>query len=168
MDGQLRPTSHHHASGHRTLPSFAGAGTDQLSLELSQATQDVSMSRPWAVVVSAQVSRSDLNPAPLSATAPRIFKRSRVDRASLSSLVTTRISPLSSPAISRASCLRSARAPLTLTFSWNKGVAGIYARWHVFEEKREAVMAPGIIERVSLWARQPIANGHAGAAGLFD
>jgi hypothetical protein len=50
----------------------------------------------------------------------------------------------------------------------DKGVAGIYARWHMFEEKREAVMAPGIIERVSLWTRQPIANGHAGAAGLFD
>jgi hypothetical protein len=74
------------------------------------------MSRPWAVVVSAQLSRSDLKPAPFSATAPRIFKRSRVDRASLSSLVTTRISPLSSPAISRVSCFRSDRAPLI--FSW--------------------------------------------------
>ena len=30
----------------------------------------VSISRPCGVVVSAQVSRSDLNPAPLSATAP--------------------------------------------------------------------------------------------------
>jgi hypothetical protein len=71
----------------------------------------VSIKRPCAVVVSAHVSRSDLKPAPFSATAPSVLRRSLVDLAKRSSLVTTRTSPLSSPAISRASCLRSARAP---------------------------------------------------------
>lgn len=44
----------------------------------------VSINLPCAVVVSAQVSRSDMDPAPLSATTPISFRRSLVDRASRS------------------------------------------------------------------------------------
>ena len=71
----------------------------------------VSISRPCEVVVSAQVSRSDLNPAPFSDTSPSTFNRSRVDLASRSSRVTTSTSPFSKPAIAALSCFRSARAP---------------------------------------------------------
>ena len=42
----------------------------------------VSISRPCAVVVSAQASASDLKPAPTFATVSRMLSRSRVDRAS--------------------------------------------------------------------------------------
>jgi hypothetical protein len=40
MDGQLRPASHDDASGHGTLPAFAGADTVQLTFELSQTAKD--------------------------------------------------------------------------------------------------------------------------------
>jgi hypothetical protein len=48
----------------------------------------VSIRRPWALVVSAQGSPSDLKLALLSPIVARVLSRSRVDRASRSSLVT--------------------------------------------------------------------------------
>jgi hypothetical protein len=77
----------------------------------------VSIKRPCAVVVSAQVSLRDLKPAPFSPMVPSRFRRSRVDRANRSKRVTTNTSPFARSAISLASCLRSERAPLI--FSWN-------------------------------------------------
>jgi hypothetical protein len=61
------------------------------------------MSLPCGVVVSAQVSASDLNPAPRLAISSSVLSKSRVLRASRSSRVTinTSLSP------SRASALRS-------------------------------------------------------------
>jgi hypothetical protein len=47
----------------------------------------VSINLPWGVVVSAQASARDRNPAPTYPTASRVLSRSRVDRASRSSLV---------------------------------------------------------------------------------
>src|SRR3984957_2497844 len=68
----------------------------------------VSISLPCAVVVSAQVSRRDRKPAPLSATVPRVLSKSLVDLARRSRRVTTSTSSLPRRPISLASCLRSA------------------------------------------------------------
>jgi len=46
------------------------------------------MRRPWAEVVSAQVSANERNSAVLPVMVARMLRRSRVDRASRSSLVT--------------------------------------------------------------------------------
>lgn len=73
----------------------------------------VSMSRPCGVVVSAQVSPIDRKPAPLSAIVARMLSRSRVERARRSRRATMTTSPVSSEARSRASPLRSERAPDT-------------------------------------------------------
>src|ERR1700752_79411 len=65
------------------------------------------------LVVSAQVSLRDLNPAPFSAIVPSRLRRSRVDLASRSRRVTIKTSPLLGPHQARkSSCLRSDRAPL--------------------------------------------------------
>src|SRR5262249_9504494 len=60
------------------------------ALEFSQAGEVVTIRRPCALVVSAQVSCSDLNPAPRLAISSRMLSRSRVERANRSSRVTIR------------------------------------------------------------------------------
>ncbi len=84
-----------------TLATFAGSRPDKFAFELGKSAQyckhQATMRR---VVVSAQVSLSDLNPAPFSAIVPRRFRRSRVDRASRSSRVTINTSPFARTAIS--------------------------------------------------------------------
>jgi hypothetical protein len=69
----------------------------------------VSISRPCAVVVSAQASPKERNPALLPVIAASVFSRSRVDRASRSSRVTISTSPASSAAMAFQSCARSKR-----------------------------------------------------------
>ena len=59
----------------------------------------VSINRPCGVVVSAQASPNDLERAPASAIAARVLSKSLVERASLSNLQTTSVSPLPSPPI---------------------------------------------------------------------
>src|SRR5262245_55278595 len=51
------------------------------------------ISLPWAVSVLAQASAKDLKVAPASPICARTLSRSRVDLASLSSRVTTKVSP---------------------------------------------------------------------------
>jgi hypothetical protein len=70
----------------------------------------VTMSFPWAVVVSAQTSPSDLKLAPFSLIACRVLSRSRVLRASRSSLV-RRTSPSPSEAKQRAKAARPVFTP---------------------------------------------------------
>jgi hypothetical protein len=67
--------------------------------------------------VSAQLSLSDLKPAPALATASRILSRSLVERARRSSRVTTRTSPGSSLRIAFASSGRSVLAPETFSLN---------------------------------------------------
>jgi hypothetical protein len=59
------------------------------------------------VVVSAHASAKERNPAPAFATASTMLRRSRVDRASRSSRVTSRVSPAAMAFSARASSLRS-------------------------------------------------------------
>jgi hypothetical protein len=73
------------------------------------------MSLPAGVVVSAQASPNDLNVAPALPIASSVFRRSRVDRASLSSLHTTSVSPIPSAWIAFASCGLSVYAPLSFS-----------------------------------------------------
>lgn len=75
------------------------------------------MSRPWAVVVSHHASWIERNSAPALPMASKMFSRSRVDRASLSSRQHVRLDPgLAARAFNAfASSLRSERAPLTFS-----------------------------------------------------
>jgi hypothetical protein len=82
---------------------------------LGSAALDANMRRPCAVVVSAQASARDLNPALRSAMPARMFKRSRVLRANLSSLVTSSTSPSARASMALVSCARSVLAPLTFS-----------------------------------------------------
>src|SRR5262249_41911883 len=68
--------------------------------------------RPCGVVVSAQGSLSDLKLAPILPIASSVLSKSRVDRASLSSLHTTSVSPSLSAAMAFASWGLSLYAPL--------------------------------------------------------
>src|SRR5712691_2177152 len=77
----------------------------------------VSISRPWALVVSAQASLRLLKPAPRSAIAAITLSRSRVDLASRSSRVTTSTSPGSSRPIAFTSSGRSVLAPDTFSLN---------------------------------------------------
>lgn len=70
--------------------------------ETASTANTVSIRRPCGVVVSAQLSRRDRNPAPLSATRASVLRRSRVDRARRSRRVTRSKSPL--PSDSRIRC----------------------------------------------------------------
>jgi hypothetical protein len=71
----------------------------------------VSISRPWALVVSAHASWRLLKPAPRAVIAAITLSRSRVDLASRSSRVTTSTSPGSSRPIAFTSSGRSVFAP---------------------------------------------------------
>ena len=75
----------------------------------------VSINRPCGVVVSAHASPSERNPAPAFAIVSRMFKRSRVDRASRSSRVTSRVSPSRRARKARANSRRSVLAPLAVS-----------------------------------------------------
>ncbi len=65
--GQSRRAPKTHATGLGTDTAVAGTSNDQCALEL-RPPKTVSISRPCAVVVSAQASASDLKPAPASAS----------------------------------------------------------------------------------------------------
>ena len=73
------------------MATALGTGPSPVRVRISSRSNSarppktVNISLPCAVVVSAQVSRSDLKPAPFSATAPSRFRSSRVDLASRSS-----------------------------------------------------------------------------------
>ena len=75
----------------------------------------VSIKRPCGVVVSAHASPSERNPAPAFAIVSRMFKRSRMDRASRSSRVTSRVSPSPRARKARANSRRSVLAPLAVS-----------------------------------------------------
>jgi len=75
----------------------------------------VTINRPCGVVVSAQASLSDLKLAPRSEIVASVLSKSLVDRASLSSLHTTRVSPSLSAAMAFASRGLSVYAPDALT-----------------------------------------------------
>jgi hypothetical protein len=107
VKSELRFAAQLHASGLGALTSFAGSGANQIALELGPP-RTVSISRPCGVLVSAHESPSDRKPAFLSVMAAMVFRRSRVDRASRLSLVTSRTSPTSSVAIKSAE-LRAVR-----------------------------------------------------------
>src|SRR6266566_4669799 len=77
----------------------------------ASAPSTASIKLPCGVVVSAQLSLSDLKPAPRSAIATITLSRSRVDLASRSSRVTTSTSPGSSRPIAFTSSGRSVLAP---------------------------------------------------------
>jgi len=77
----------------RSLPSLVRLRINSRS-NSARPPQHRQPEPPVRGVVSAQLSLNDLNPAPLSATAPSTFSRSRVDRASQSRRVTTSMSPL--------------------------------------------------------------------------
>ena len=79
------------------MSAFACPRRDQMAFELS-------INRPCGVVVSAQLSLSDLNAAPALPIASRVLRGSRVDRARRSSLHTTSVSPLPSAAIAFREC----------------------------------------------------------------
>lgn len=99
MAGQLRLPTKDYPSGLRALAPLTRPRSNQLALELGEPPKTVSIKRPCAVVVSAQVSLSDLKPAPFSAIVPSRFRRSRVDRAKRSSRVTTNTSSFARTAI---------------------------------------------------------------------
>jgi hypothetical protein len=71
----------------------------------------VIISCPCGVVVSAHASSSERNLAPLRLMLSRMFSRSRVERANLSSRVTRSTSPSLKAWIALANCLRSVMAP---------------------------------------------------------
>ena len=96
-------------------PAIAGRGKDQLALELRKPPRTVSISRPCDVVVSAQLSLSDLKPAPILATQSRMLSKSRVERASLSRRIIISTSPSPSRLSSFSNSTRSLRAPLTFS-----------------------------------------------------
>jgi len=75
----------------------------------------VSISLPCAVVVSAHASASDLKPAPAFATASSTLSRSRVERASRSSRVTSNTSPAPRAPMAFARAFLSVTAPLTFS-----------------------------------------------------
>jgi hypothetical protein len=77
----------------------------------------VSINRPCGVAVSAQGSPSDLKLAPALPITSRVLRRSRVDHASRSRLVTIRQSPSARAAIALASCWRSVLAPLAFSLN---------------------------------------------------
>src|SRR5216684_6585335 len=61
MVGKLRFPTKDYPPRLRTLPPLAGPRSDQFALELGETAQYGQHQRPWAVVVSAQVSLNDLN-----------------------------------------------------------------------------------------------------------
>jgi hypothetical protein len=67
------------------------------------------------VVVSAHGSDNDLKVAPAFEIVSKLFNKSRVERASLSSRVTIRVSPGQREAIARAKALLSVTAPETFS-----------------------------------------------------
>ena len=75
----------------------------------------VSINLPCAVVVSAHASANERKPAPAFAIASMMLRRSRVDRASRSSRVTSSVSPSAIVFKARVSSLRSAFAPLAVS-----------------------------------------------------
>ena len=76
--------AHHHPLAlARSRPSLVRLRINSRS-NSAKPPRTVSINLPCAVVASAQVSRSDLNPAPLSATTPIRLRRSLVDQASRS------------------------------------------------------------------------------------
>ena len=98
----------------RFLPSPVRARMSSRSNSASPPST-VSINRPCGVVVSAHVSANERNPAPAFAIVSTMLRRSRVDRASLSSRVTSRVSPAAMVFRARASSLRSAFAPLAVS-----------------------------------------------------
>jgi hypothetical protein len=115
MSGHLERATEPHPRRLRALTALAGAGRISSRSNSARQPSTVSISRPCGVVVSAHVSLSDRKPAQLSVTAARTLSRSRVDRASLSSRVTTRTSPGSSRLRTLASSARSPRAQLAFS-----------------------------------------------------
>jgi hypothetical protein len=89
------------------LAPFIRPSLDQLAFKLGKAARTVSISRPCGVVVSAQPSAIERKPAPFVPIASITLSRSRVERASRSSRVTSNTSPAASEAIAFASCFRS-------------------------------------------------------------
>jgi hypothetical protein len=112
MRRELRLAAHLDATATaRARPSPVRALINSRS-NSAKPPRTVSIRRPCAVVVSAQVSPRDRNPAFFPVIAARVLSRSRVDRARRSSLVTMSTSPASSWSSVRRSWLRSVLAPL--------------------------------------------------------
>ena len=117
MRRELRLPAHPNPTRLGALASFARPRSDSSRSNSASPARTVSISRPCAVVVSAQESRSERKPAPRSAIAARVFSRSLVDRASRSKRVTRSTSPFWSDWRARRNCARSVTAPLTFSQS---------------------------------------------------
>jgi hypothetical protein len=88
-------TWHSSAQGRqlKTVRAFGLKSAHYSALISRDGRNSSSISRPCGVVVSHQLSPSDLKLSPASAIAARVLSKSLVERASLSSLHTTRVSP---------------------------------------------------------------------------
>jgi len=86
----------------RFLPSLVRALINSRS-NSAKPPRTVRMSLPCAVVVSAQVSASDLKPAPALAMPSKMVNKSKVLRANLSRRVTNKTSPGPNPFNARLS-----------------------------------------------------------------
>ena len=86
--GQLEGAAQALASGLGLCASLTCSGLISSRSNSASPPSTVSMSLPCGVVVSAQASPRDVNPAPFSVMEASVFNRSRVLRASRSSRVT--------------------------------------------------------------------------------